>query len=55
MEVASELEEVKYESSIDITENTRTNLAVTFDRIYLCMDSDKNREVFRTKVMEFIK
>jgi hypothetical protein len=54
LEIASELEEVKYESGMNITSNTRTHVALLLDRVYLCMDHDKAREKFRDKVMDFI-
>lgn len=54
LEVASELQEIHYESSMRITGKTLTHVAVTLDRIYMCMDYDKAREEYRNKVMEFI-
>ncbi|XP_076344799.1 unc-45 myosin chaperone isoform X2 [Tachypleus tridentatus] len=54
MEIASELKEIKYESSMDITDTTRANISVIMDRVYWCMDHDKAREVYREKVMEYI-
>lgn len=54
LEVASELEDIKYESSMDITPNTRPNCSVAFERIYFCMDYDKAKEKYREKVMEYV-
>lgn len=54
LEVASELEDIKYESSMDISPNTRPNCSVAFERIYFCMDHDKAKEKYREKVMEYV-
>uniref|UniRef100_A0A023GNV4 Putative heat shock protein n=1 Tax=Amblyomma triste TaxID=251400 RepID=A0A023GNV4_AMBTT len=54
LEVASELEDIKYESSMDITPNTRPNCSVAFERIYYCMDYDKAKEKYREKVLEYV-
>ncbi|XP_042913983.2 protein unc-45 homolog B-like [Parasteatoda tepidariorum] len=45
---------MKHESGMNITGRTLTHVAVTLERIYYCMDSDKSREEYRNKVMEFI-
>lgn len=55
MEVASELEEYKYESSMDVTGSTRTITSVCLSRIYESMYYDAAREKFRNSVDEFIK
>ncbi|XP_064482252.1 protein unc-45 homolog B-like [Ornithodoros turicata] len=54
LEVASELDGIRYESSMDITPNTRPNCSVCLDRIYFCMDYDKAKEKFRDKVDDFV-
>ncbi|KAH8025307.1 hypothetical protein HPB51_006931 [Rhipicephalus microplus] len=54
LEVASELEDIKYESSMDISPNTRPNCSVAFERIYFCMDYDKAKEKYREKVMDYV-
>ena len=54
LDIASELEDIKYESSMNITSNTRTHISLALDRAYFCMDNDIMRENFREKVMEFI-
>lgn len=54
LEVASELEEVKYESSMEITCNTRTHIAVTLERIYTNCSSDTVRDKFRNDVMRYL-
>lgn len=55
MECASELEEYKYESSMNITPSTRTVVAVCLARIYENMYYDSAREKFIGKVDTFIK
>lgn len=52
--MASELNEYKYESSMEITESTHTNVSVTLQRIYDSLSCDKHRDLFREKVDEFI-
>lgn len=54
LEVASELVEVRYESSIPITNDTKMHVALVLDKIYSCMDNDQAREEYRGKVMQFI-
>ncbi|KAG8191985.1 hypothetical protein JTE90_002255 [Oedothorax gibbosus] len=54
LEVASELQEIHYESSMRITGRTLDHVAVALERIYYGMDCDKNREEYRNKVMDFI-
>ena len=54
MEIASELEEVKYESGMNITANTRTHVSLLLDRVYLCCDCDSQRAIYRDQVMDFI-
>ncbi|KAK6640668.1 hypothetical protein RUM44_012365 [Polyplax serrata] len=55
VEVAGELQEFKYESSMDITSNTRNIVAVCLSRIYDNMYYDKARQKFVACVEEFIK
>ncbi|XP_057657104.1 protein unc-45 homolog B [Diorhabda carinulata] len=55
MECASELEEYKYESSMNITSSTRTVAAVCLGRIYENMYYDALKEKFREKIENFIK
>lgn len=55
LEVASELEEIRYESSMDITSNTRPNCSVLLERIYFCMDYDRAKEKYREKVTDYVK
>lgn len=54
MEVASELEEYKYESAMDITASTRTVTSVCLARIYENMYYDAAKEKFRSAIDEFI-
>lgn len=55
MEVASEMEEYKYESSMDVTSSTRTITSVCLARIYENMYYDAAKERFRNAIDEFIK
>lgn len=55
MEVASELEEYKYESSMDITSSTRTVTSVCLARIYENMYYDAAKEKFKNAIDEYIK
>ncbi|KAH0944696.1 hypothetical protein HN011_005828 [Eciton burchellii] len=55
MEVASEMEEYKYESSMEITSSTRTITSVCLARIYENMYYDAAKEKFRDAIDEFIK
>jgi len=55
MEVASELEEYKYESAMEITSHTRNIIAVCLSRIYENMYYDQARLRFMKGVDEFIK
>jgi tetratricopeptide (TPR) repeat protein len=55
MEVASELEEYKYESAMEITSSTRTISSVCLARIYENMYYDEARSRFLSSVDEYIK
>lgn len=55
MEVASELEEYKYESSMNITPSSRTIAAVCLSRVYENMYYDQIRDNYMAKIDEFIK
>jgi tetratricopeptide (TPR) repeat protein len=55
MECASELEEYKYESAMNITPSTRTIAAVCLSRVYDNMYYDAAREKFMEKIQDFIK
>lgn len=54
LDVASELEEIRYESSMNITHNTRTHVALVLDKVFDCMYSDKAREEFYERMMAFM-
>lgn len=54
LECASELEEYKYESAMNITPSTQTIAAVCLSRIYENMYYDKARETFMEKIQEFL-
>ncbi|KYM75847.1 Protein unc-45 like protein A [Atta colombica] len=55
MEVASEMEECKYESSMNITSSTRTIISVCLAKIYENMYYDAAKEKFSNAIEEFIK
>jgi len=55
MEVASEMEEYKYESSMNITSSTRTITSVCLAKIYENMYYDAAKEKFSNAIEEFIK
>ncbi|KAJ8916639.1 hypothetical protein NQ315_000284 [Exocentrus adspersus] len=55
MECASELEEYKYESAMNITPSTRTIAAVCLARIYENMYYDTLKQKFLEKIQDFIK
>lgn len=55
MECASELEEYKYESAMNITPSTRTIAAVCLARIYENMYYDKLKQTYMQKIEDFIK
>ncbi|XP_046608289.1 protein unc-45 homolog B [Neodiprion virginianus] len=55
MEVASELEEYKYESAMEITSSTRTITSVCLARVYENMYYDAAKAKFMNAIDEFIK
>lgn len=55
LEVCSELEEFKYESSLNITLSSRTVAAACLAKIYENMYYDEARERFNNQVDEFVK
>ena len=55
MEIASEMEEMRYESSMEITSNTPTNVAVVLGKIFDHMYYDLARERFSAKIEDFIQ
>ncbi|XP_063988231.1 protein unc-45 homolog B [Diachasmimorpha longicaudata] len=55
MEVASELEEYKYESAMSITSSTRTVTSVCLARIYENMWHDQLKQQFGEAIDEYIK
>uniref|UniRef100_A0A8D8UG58 Protein unc-45 homolog B n=1 Tax=Cacopsylla melanoneura TaxID=428564 RepID=A0A8D8UG58_9HEMI len=55
MEVASELPEYKYESSMDITSDSGTLTSLCLARIYENMYYDQARERYMESIMEFVK
>ncbi|KAK7872199.1 hypothetical protein R5R35_001759 [Gryllus longicercus] len=55
MEVASELQEYKYESAMEVTDSTRTIVSVCLARIYENMYYDQAKERYLNNVSEFVK
>ncbi|XP_026731290.1 protein unc-45 homolog B [Trichoplusia ni] len=55
LEVCSELEEYKYESSLNITPSSRTIAAACLAKIYENMYYDEAREKFNNEVDDFVK
>nr|CAD7437615.1 unnamed protein product [Timema bartmani] len=55
MEVASELQEYKYESAMEITPSTRAIVSVCLSRIYENMYYDALREKFLNNVDDYVK
>jgi hypothetical protein len=55
MQIASELEEMKYESSMEITENTRTIISCALGKVYDNMYYDLIKESFSAKIEDFIQ
>lgn len=54
LDIASEVEELKSESSMDVTPMTHSLVAAVLERIFSCHDHDKARETFREKVQEYV-
>ncbi|XP_028967404.1 protein unc-45 homolog B [Galendromus occidentalis] len=54
MDVASELPEVRYESSMEVTSETKPKVSVCLDRLWYCMDHDAAKDLYRDKVMSFV-
>lgn len=55
LEVAAELLETQYESKMEITEYSHTNVSVCLSKIYDNMTCDKSREKYVKAVDEFLK
>lgn len=55
LEVGAELIETTYESKMDITEYSHTNVSVCLSNIYDNMTCDKSREKYMNNVDEFLK
>ena len=55
MQIASELDEMKYESSMEITENTRTIISCALGKVYDNMYYDLIKERFSAKIEDFIQ
>lgn len=55
LEVSAELIETRYESKMEITEYSHTNVSVCLSKIYDNMTCDKSREKYVSAVDEFLK
>ena len=55
MQIASELDEMTYESSMEITENTRTIISCALGKVYDNMYYDLIKESFSAKIEDFIQ
>lgn len=55
MQIASEMDEMRYESSMEITENTRPTVSVVLGKVFDNMYHDLARERFSSKIEEFIQ
>ncbi|XP_026806127.1 protein unc-45 homolog A [Rhopalosiphum maidis] len=55
LEVAAELSETRYESKMEITEYSHTNVSVCLSKIYDNMTCDKSREKYVSAIDEFLK
>lgn len=54
LDIASEVEELKSTSSMEITNMTHSLVAAVLDKIYSCHDNDKSREIYREKVQQYL-
>lgn len=55
LDVASELKEFNYESSIEITDNTQMTTAICLSKVYDTQYCDKDRQNFIDIVDEYIR
>ncbi|XP_040573143.1 protein unc-45 homolog B [Lepeophtheirus salmonis] len=55
MEVSSQMTEYKHESAMEITDNTRNIVGATIGILYDQMYDDKSRNIFISKIEEFMK
>lgn len=54
LDIASEVDELKNSSSMEITNMTHSLVAAVLDKIYSCHDCDKTRENYREKVQQYL-
>ena len=54
LDIASEVEELKNASSMEITSMTHTLVAACLEKIYSCHDHDQAREKFREKTQDYL-
>ena len=55
LDIAAEIEDSKYESSMRISRNTKVHVSLILERVYFCMYYDKAREEFLSIVEMYIK
>lgn len=54
LDIASEVEDIKGPSSMDLTPMTHSLISAILDRMYGCHDNDQVRETFRENVQQFL-
>jgi len=54
LDIASEVDDLKNPSSMEITSMTHSLVAAVLDRMYSCHDHDQSREVFRENVQQYV-
>lgn len=54
LEIASEVEDLKSPSSMEISSMTHSLVAAVLERIYSCHDHDKVREIYREKCQSYL-
>jgi len=54
LDIASEVEELKSSSSMDITHMTHSLVSAVLEKMYSCHDHDQVKEVFREKTQEYL-
>lgn len=55
LEIAAELEDQGGESSMRLTDRTKTHVALVLERVYGCLYHDRLRDQFRSNVLDFVR
>ncbi|KAK8725785.1 hypothetical protein OTU49_010481 [Cherax quadricarinatus] len=55
LDICSELEEFKFESRIEITDNTRMTTAICLSKVYETQYDDKSKDLYHQRVDEYIR